>query len=53
MLGQFEFVLLHEVGHAFVHVMNIPMVGKEEDAVDTLATIIAIVRNERTTSGPY
>lgn len=33
-------VLLHEVGHAFVDLMDIPITGREEDSVDNLATVI-------------
>ncbi|MGF1718580.1 DUF4344 domain-containing metallopeptidase [Vibrio kyushuensis] len=34
--------LLHEVGHAYIVDQNIPILGKEEDAVDNFATIILI-----------
>lgn len=34
--------LLHEAGHALVSDNGIPILGKEEDAVDNLATIIMI-----------
>ncbi len=34
--------LLHEVGHAYVYEKNIPILGKEEDAVDNFATILLI-----------
>lgn len=37
--SQVVFVLVHEVGHALVHVLDLPIVGQEEDAVDQLATI--------------
>ncbi|RNL80909.1 DUF4344 domain-containing metallopeptidase [Nocardioides marmorisolisilvae] len=33
-----DFVLVHELGHAFVDVFEIPITGREEDAVDGLAT---------------
>lgn len=42
LLGHAHFVLYHEVGHALVDVLDIPIVGKEEDAVDGLATVIAV-----------
>ncbi|MEZ5056909.1 MAG: DUF4344 domain-containing metallopeptidase [Saprospiraceae bacterium] len=35
-----EFVLYHEIGHALVEAYDIPITGKEEDAVDGLATIL-------------
>lgn len=33
-----DFVLIHELGHAFVDLFEIPIIGREEDAVDGLAT---------------
>jgi hypothetical protein len=33
-----DFVLVHELGHAFVDVFDIPITGREEDAVDGMAT---------------
>ncbi|MEI6798268.1 MAG: DUF4344 domain-containing metallopeptidase [Pseudomonadota bacterium] len=30
----------HEVGHGLIHVLNIPVLGKEEDAADTLSVIL-------------
>lgn len=35
------FVLLHEMGHALVDQLDIPITGREEDAVDNLATVLA------------
>ncbi|GAB6262560.1 DUF4344 domain-containing metallopeptidase [Photobacterium sp. CCB-ST2H9] len=34
--------LLHEVGHAYIEDKQIPVLGKEEDAVDNFATIILL-----------
>ncbi|MDF2155224.1 DUF4344 domain-containing metallopeptidase [Vibrio sp. CAU 1672] len=34
--------LLHEAGHAYVVDQNIPILGKEEDAVDNFATMLLI-----------
>jgi len=34
--------LLHEFGHALVKQFELPVIGKEEDAVDTLATVLLI-----------
>lgn len=34
------FVFLHELGHALVDQLDLPVTGKEEDAVDQLATAI-------------
>ena len=36
------FIFHHEVGHALVHVLALPVTGKEEDAVDDLAAIVVM-----------
>jgi hypothetical protein len=36
------FVLGHEAGHALISVFDIPVIGREEDAADTLSTIVAL-----------
>jgi hypothetical protein len=36
-----EFVFFHEMGHALIDLYGLPVVGKEEDAVDTLAAIVS------------
>lgn len=38
----FTHVLLHEVGHALVDVLDVPVTGREEDAVDDLATLLLL-----------
>lgn len=35
-----EFVIYHEIGHALVDVLDLPVTGREEDAVDGLATAV-------------
>jgi hypothetical protein len=35
-----SFVLLHEVGHSWVDLWHLPVLGREEDAVDSLAAVI-------------
>jgi Putative metallopeptidase len=40
--GNVLFVLGHETGHALISEMAIPVLGREEDAVDALATIVAV-----------
>jgi hypothetical protein len=40
-LGGIMYVLAHELAHALIHVLDIPVVGREEDAADQLAIIIA------------
>ncbi|KXF80308.1 DUF4344 domain-containing metallopeptidase [Enterovibrio coralii] len=34
--------LLHEYGHAYIYSWDIPIVGKEEDAVDNFATVLLL-----------
>lgn len=41
-LDVLEHTLYHELGHALVEMLQLPVVGKEEDAVDSLATILLI-----------
>jgi len=38
--GATTFVFYHELGHALVHVLDLPITGKEEDAVDQMSTLI-------------
>lgn len=33
------FIFLREVGHAMIDVLDLPIVGQEEDAADQLATV--------------
>jgi hypothetical protein len=44
--GTGTFVMLHEIGHALVHLLEIPITGKEEDSVDNLATLILLTGGE-------
>lgn len=46
MFGTTFFVFFHEVGHALVHVLELPVTGKEEDAVDQLATLVLLQDEE-------
>jgi hypothetical protein len=39
-MGAVAFVFYHELGHALTHVLDLPITGKEEDAVDQLSTLI-------------
>ena len=36
------FVLFHEIGHALIHLWHIPVLGREEDAVDAFSTIFMV-----------
>lgn len=40
------FMFLHELGHALVDQLKIPITGKEEDAVDDLAAILMLEKPE-------
>lgn len=40
--GNVLFILAHETGHALISEMGLPVLGKEEDAADALATIVAL-----------
>ena len=39
-LGATDFILYHEIGHALIDVLDLPVVGREEDAADQLAVYI-------------
>jgi hypothetical protein len=40
--GNVLFVLVHETAHAMIGEMGIPVLGREEDAADALATIVSV-----------
>lgn len=42
LLANLRFMLLHEVGHALVHQLELNVTGREEDAVDQLATTLML-----------
>ena len=44
--GATLFVLFHELGHALIDQWDLPITGREEDAVDQLATIILLEGGE-------
>ncbi|HEV7274829.1 MAG TPA: DUF4344 domain-containing metallopeptidase [Devosiaceae bacterium] len=39
------FVLYHEIGHLFVGEFGLPVLGKEEDAADSLASVMLLVQD--------
>ena len=41
-LGNALFVLMHEAGHMLISEFELPVLGREEDAVDALSTIIIL-----------
>lgn len=40
------FFFYHEMGHALIHQLDIPITGKEEDAVDDMAALLLLENNE-------
>lgn len=38
-MGAISFVLFHEIGHALVDVLDLPITGREEDVADQVATL--------------
>ncbi|HWT15834.1 MAG TPA: DUF4344 domain-containing metallopeptidase [Patescibacteria group bacterium] len=40
--GAFLFVFFHEIGHALVDVLDVPITGREEDAVDQLSAWVLL-----------
>lgn len=41
-IGTLVFALMHELGHGLIDVLELPTTGREEDAVDQLATILLL-----------
>ena len=41
-MGTIRFVMLHEIGHALVDILDLPITGREEDAVDQLAAVVLL-----------
>jgi len=46
-IGNTLFVLAHEMGHGVINEMNMPVLGREEDAADSFAITTAIRMNTR------
>jgi hypothetical protein len=42
MMGQFFYVFAHEMGHAMFDVLDVPVMGREEDAADNFATYLML-----------
>jgi hypothetical protein len=36
--GGLSFILMHELGHALIHILDLPVLGREEDAADQIGT---------------
>jgi len=45
-MGATIFAFYHEAGHALIHQLDLPTVGREEDAVDQLATLILMAAGD-------
>ncbi len=41
-VGSVVFSLLHEIGHAFIDMLELPVLGREEDAADQMAAYILL-----------
>ncbi|WMT88412.1 DUF4344 domain-containing metallopeptidase [Pelagibacterium sp. 26DY04] len=41
-MGNVRHTMLHEIGHLLVDQLNLPVLGREEDAVDTMATVMML-----------
>lgn len=42
MLGNVMFILLHELGHGLISEFQLPVLGREEDAVDNFASVLLV-----------
>ncbi len=45
------FFFYHEMGHALIHQLDLPITGKEEDAVDDMAALLLLENNEDGSGG--
>lgn len=45
-MGATMFSFFHETGHGLIHQLDLPAVGREEDSVDQLATLILIASGD-------
>ncbi|WP_116654951.1 DUF4344 domain-containing metallopeptidase [Pelagibacterium sediminicola] len=45
-LGAATAIMLHEVGHLIINELEIPILAREEDAADTIATLILLIQDE-------
>lgn len=41
------FILYHEIGHLLVHQLDLPVLGREEDAADNIATISLLEKHDQ------
>jgi hypothetical protein len=40
--GAVHYTLYHEIGHALIHTLDLPVTGREEDVVDQLSTYVLV-----------
>lgn len=40
--GAIGFILMHEVGHALIHLLDLPVLGREEDAADQISAFFML-----------
>ncbi|MFQ5995250.1 MAG: DUF4344 domain-containing metallopeptidase [Acidiferrobacterales bacterium] len=54
-LGNTFHVLLHEFGHVLIQDLDLPVLGREEDAADTIATllVLGIARKSPDSNNPF
>jgi hypothetical protein len=43
--GTMDFIMYHEIGHALVSVLRLPITGREEDVADQFATLVLAMYN--------
>jgi hypothetical protein len=51
--GAIWFILMHEVGHALVNVLDLPITGREEDVADQLAVVTLMEAGEKGAQAAY
>jgi Putative metallopeptidase len=49
--GAVAFVMLHEIGHALIHLFNLPILGREEDAADQISTFFILSEEKFSVQG--
>lgn len=50
-VGNLLFVFYHELGHGLIHKLDLPVLGREEDAADQLATLMLMDTGSDSVSG--
>ena len=51
--GSVAFVYFHEVGHALIHMLGLPVLGREEDAADQISTYLLLNEPRLPTAAIY